>query len=379
MSFNWVSSDNVLLLNPRLPAETRSHYERAWKNLVEPSFEYQIGIATSGSSGDQGRLIALSKSSLLVSAHAVNERLRITQRDVWYKTLPDYHVGGLGIRARAHLSGSSVVESKMEKWDASAAYQELLNSRATLTAMVPTQLFDFVKLDLRAPPMLRAVVIGGGRLEKDLHSRALNLGWPALPSYGLTECCSQVATAVSQYELGLKPLGHVDLRIGEGDRIEISSASLLTGQVVFDARMNSYFTDPKIEGWFRTEDRGQIDEKGILTVLGRTQDFVKVGGEGVVLSKLEEILERVRLQTGFGHDVAVLAAEDERLGAKIVFITDANAEALEILVEKFNSAVMPFERVRSVHRVASLPRSSIGKLLRVQALSLVGLKPVSHD
>ena len=375
MILNWVSNENVLLLNPRLQPEVKQRYEYAWKNLVDRSFEGEVGIATSGSSGEQGRLIAVSKSALMVSAQAVNERLQVTKEDVWYKTLPNFHVGGLGILARAHLSSSRVVEALSERWDAARAHKELADCRATITAMVPTQLFDLIQLGLHAPPSLRAIVIGGGRLEAAVQARALALGWPALPSYGLTECCSQVCTALTAMDSRLVPLNHVDLRIGAGDRIEVSSASLLTGQVVFDSKMNAHFTDPKIDGWFTTEDRGQIDSHGVLTVLGRAQDFVKVGGEGVIMSRLEEQLDRLRLQTKFVHEAVVLAAFDDRLGAKIVLIS--NTDQTSELVEAFNAAVLPFERIRSVHQVAALPRSALGKLLRTQALALVGLKAIA--
>lgn len=376
MNLNWVSNDNVLLLNPRLPSDLRARYEFAWNNLVSSSFDGQIGIATSGSSGDYGRLIAISKSSVLVSANAVNERLRATKSDIWLKTLPDFHVGGLGIHARAHLSRSRVVESRLAKWDAAEAHRELVQSGATLLSLVPTQLFDFVSLRLPAPAPLRAVVVGGGRLEETLRQDAVKLGWPVLPSYGLTECCSQVATAVHPRDPALKVLSHVDLRIGIDDRIEISSASLLTGQVVFDERLNAHFTDPTVEGWFRTEDRGFLNTDGTLMVTGRAQDFVKIGGEGVVLSRLEEKLERLRRETNFPHDAVLLAAQDDRLGAAIVIISSGDPAKL---VEKFNVEVLPFERIRAVHKVASLPRSALGKILRTQALALVGLKPVAHE
>jgi acyl-coenzyme A synthetase/AMP-(fatty) acid ligase len=35
-------------------------------------------------------------------------------------------------------------------------------------------------------------------------------------------------------------------------------------------------------------------------------------------------------------------------------------------VDTFNDRVHPFERIREVHRVASIPRSPLGKLLRAQ-------------
>ena len=38
---------------------------------------------------------------------------------------------------------------------------------------------------------------GGGAVSDELYRDARALGWRVLPSYGMTECCSQVATALS--------------------------------------------------------------------------------------------------------------------------------------------------------------------------------------
>jgi len=128
-------------------------------------------------------------------------------------------------------------------------------------------------------------------------------------------------------------------------------------------------------------------------VIGRSQDFIKVGGEGIVLSRLEERFEALKLalqlqlqlqltQTwNLRFDAAILGAADPRLGAIVVLITDAATEeavtAVHRLVDEFNHTVMPFERIRGIHRVSRLPRTELGKLLRREALVLAGLEPVA--
>jgi O-succinylbenzoic acid--CoA ligase len=405
-SFAWESKENALLLNPRLGAVERARFEEAWRTHVESRFEGQVGIATSGSSGEgHGRVILLSKNALLTSAQAVNWHLHASASDVWMKTLPDFHVGGFGILARAHLNGARIVESRLVKWEPAAFHAELNEARATLLSLVPTQLHDLVAQGLASPKELRAVVIGGARLSTGLYERARRLRWPVLPSYGLTECCSQVATAglesldetpapssaiESKALPPIKPLTHVKVRIGANDAIEIASPALLTGQLVFDSQGHACYKDPKIHdsnakadgpaarGWLRTEDRGRIEGDGSLTVLGRTIDFVKIGGEGVLLSRLEEVFERVRLEAGFRGEAVVLVAHDERLGARIVLVTEREESAVEPLIAAFNERVMPFERIRETRRLAKMPRSAIGKLLRFEALAAVGFKPVEH-
>jgi len=367
------SRENDLLLNPRLSAATRTVFTQAWRELVEPRFHGQVGIATSGSTGDShGRLIALSRTALISSARAVNYRLQIGPRDVWLKVLPDFHVGGLGIRVRASLSGSRVVDSRLERWDAAAFMSELQESRATLLSLVPTQVFDLVRLRRRPPHSLRAVIVGGGRLEPSLHEEGVALGWPLLVSYGLTECCSQVATAISPRDRRMRPLAHVQVKIGADERIEIRSAALLTGQVVFTENSASFLEVPR-DSWFRTEDCGRIESDGSLTVFGRAGDFVKIGGEGVVMSRLEDRLDRLRVALSFNEDAALIAAPDARLGASVVLLTNADSTSVSRLLEAFNRDVLPFERIRAVYYLAELPRSPLGKLLRTQAIAAAGI------
>lgn len=377
---DWRSSENNLLLNPRLPENERALYESAWQWIcAELGFRGQIGIATSGSSGsNRGKLVLLSRTAILANARSANERLDSTSSDIWMRTLPSFHVGGLSIYARAFLSGAKVVESQATKWNAREFARELEQARATLLSLVPTQVFDLVEEGLCSPPNLRAVIVGGGRLRPDLHVRALELGWPVLPSYGLTECGSQVATALTPEDPRLMPLSHAKLRIRRPEgRIEIRSEALLTGWIEFDATGKACFRDPKIDGWYLTEDHGRVESDGSLVVLGRSVDFVKIGGEGVSLSRLEEKLAAVKDELKWKGDVAVLAAYDERLGARIVLLTSAHDDTTA-LVERFNREVMPFERIRSVHVLPELPKSPLGKLLRGEALAMAGLKPVSQ-
>jgi o-succinylbenzoate---CoA ligase len=378
---DFSSQANTLLLNPRLQADVRENFAGAWKKFVDENLTSQIGIATSGSSGDaQGRLIVLSKAALQTSARAVNEHLGATSADIWFKALPDFHVGGLGILIRAELSGAKVFESRLNKWDAVEFVHEITAAGATLASLVPTQVFDLVQAKVAAPTQLRAIVVGGGRLEPSVHEAALALGWPCLVSYGLTECCSQVATARRPDDRRLFPLKHVQVRTNSADaadsselgRIEIKSEALLTGQIVFAnaGLTGAKFVRHQVGKWFQTEDCGSVEADGSLEISGRTVDFVKIGGEGVLLSRLQDRLERMRSESAF-PDSVLLAVADERLGAKIVLLTVAEGSSAQGLMERFNQQVMPFERIRSVHRVSEIPRSPLGKLLRAEALRLL--------
>jgi len=344
---DWTGRESHVLLNPRMPPE-----EAARLRSLVIDLEAHLWLATSGTTGAL-KLAALSKDALLASAAAVNRHLVADARDVWCCVLPAFHVGGLGIFARGFLSGARVT---CAQWNAG---EFAVNGEMTLASLVPAQVSDLVELRLPAPANLRVVVVGGGLLPDALYAGARALGWPLLPSYGMTETCSQVATAtLGSPELLL--LDHVEARTEPDGRLAFRGASLLTGYAT-----EGGFVDPKTsDGWFVTEDLGAIDGNR-LHVEGRRGDFVKIGGESVDLTRLDAILASIA-----GRHAAVVAVPEPRLGQVIQLAIDPFGDA-EGIVAAFNAEVHPFERARGLHRVAEIPRSPLGKLLRIKLLEMI--------
>jgi len=367
---DWDSQDNEVLFNPRIPFEERRTLLNAIHGIDSP--QAHVWIATSGSSGNL-KWTLLSKKAILESARAVNRHLLSTSSDVWFNVLPHFHVGGLGVIARGLLSNAKVIHLNSTHWHPEAFVAELTHSKATLTSLVPTQIFDLVFHHLNAPRDLRAVIVGGGTLSESLYEKALCLGWKLLPSYGLTECASQVATAsLDSWEGGvfpsLTPLDHVKLMLDEQGYLKIESPSLLTAYANV-VQSSCVLTDPKSMGWFKTEDKPIIDNQKIVKIQ-RAGSFVKIGGESVDLLRLEKILEEIKLALKISCDVALIAREDARLGHMIhLAVASSGSASIHALVEDFNQKVLPFERIRQTHHLSKIPRSPLQKVLRQELLA----------
>lgn len=374
MTMDWTSSQSEILMNPRHSSEDRACFSKIL--TFSHHLPAHVWIATSGSTATlpgQVKWVGLSKEALLHSALAVNRHLQSSPSDTWIHCLPDFHVGGLGIWARSTLSGAKVIDCKgpSVKWDPIAFYEAICAHQGTLTSLVPTQLFDLLSLGLHAPPSLRAAIIGGYRLSEPLAIKAKELGWPILPSYGSTECASQVATT----DLGsphLKILSHMQVRQTDQGRLSIKSDALFTCYALVHGKEVS-FVDPKEEGWFHTEDMGHV-EGGILRIEGRSGSVVKVAGENVSLTKLETLFENLKAQREVQDDLALIAFPDQRLGHAIHLAISAlqlNRPVRE-LIEAFNVQVMPYERIRKVHLLPTpLPRSPLFKLLSRELIDQV--------
>ena len=363
----WENAEPAVLLNPRFPAEERARLDRRVAAL--PPFEDHVWLATSGTSGPV-KLVALSRRAILASAAAVNHHLRATAADTWLHVLPLFHVGGLGILARARLTGSRVHGEHDHggmppPWSAERFVTAVRESQATLSALVPAQVHDLVSDSHAAPPGLRAVVVGGGALPDILYQRARALSWPLLPSYGATECASQIATAslTSLDRPGfpdLPLLPHVKARETEDGYLAFQSAALFTAYASEPTDGHTVvLEDPKQDGWWTSEDRGQVRDDESLVVAGRDTDFVKIGGENVYLPRLEAVLQAARMEQAFPGDVALVAAPDARLGHVVILVTSgADGPARDALRHAFNARVLPFERARAVHDLAINPPHS---------------------
>jgi len=353
---NWTDEESHLLLNSRMLEDEKEELRHLHAQFARKS---HIWIASSGSSKSAGqslKLIALSKEAFLASAKAVNTHLESSKEDVWLQTLPRFHVGGLSIETRAFLSGAKIVSQN--NWSAEEFIAQIQSQHVTLSSLVPTQVYDLIQTGQKAPSSLRAIVIGGAALSENLYREAIGLDWPLLPSYGMTECCSQIATAsLNTWKSGdraLQILSHVRARTTDENVLEVSSPALLTG---FAQRVDgkAIWQDPKVAGWYRSQDLVRV-ENGILTPMGRNSDFVKISGEGVDLQRLRELLEKIaqRSLPGAWQSLNLMAVPDERRG-HILVLQALEGTIADPIRDLFNQQVAPFERIQEIRSVRELP------------------------
>ena len=353
---NWDVMGSALLLNPRLDPALREQM----LSTDFPELPDHVWMASSGTSG-RAKVVALSRSAIEASAAAVNRHLGVSPTDQWINPLPLFHVGGLGMVVRATLLKTPCHLS--EKWDPREFVRRSMECGATLSSLVPAQVHDLASARLRCPSSMRALVVGGGVLDEGLRVRAARLGWHLLPSYGMTETASQVATAKPGAKdcSWLSLLDHMEARLGEGGMLELRGPSLLTGWMLFDPDGSALWEDPKRDGWFRASDRVELRD-GQLRFIGRADDLVKIRGELVDVAALESELQS-RVKSGL---VRIDVEPDERNGSALSVVAEnanAEAEAREAL-----DVFPPYARP-SAFRVGPVQVSPLGKKIRRKNIS----------
>lgn len=200
----------------------------------------------------------------------------------------------------------------------------------------------------------------------ELYTQAADLGWPLVPTYGMTETSSQIATATPG-DPRLKILPHIEFKVSENGTLSIKSEALLSAYALnFNNRF--WVEDPKRDGWFETSDRVNIIDNTYLEVIGRTDDMIKIGGEAVIFSALEKKLENLVHKHTKSQGFALRLVEDERLGNKLELLVEENVEdeKVQLIRMAFDASVLLYERIREVVRVNSIPRSPLGKILHTK-------------
>lgn len=315
-------------------------------------------LFTSGTTG-VAKAARLSHGALEAAASASVAALGVQSSDRWLCCLPLCHVAGLSIAVRAAVQGvPMVLLGRPEPTRVLAALQD---HRCTLASLVPAALVRVLAIapDTRAPPSLRALLLGGGPIAADLLARAHACGWPALPTYGLTESCAQVATARPNRP-GLHPLAGVELRLDAVDPDGVGEILVRTAQC-----MTGYLDDPAASaatlagGWLHTGDLGRLGPDG-LEVLARRTDLILRGGENIYPAAIEGVLAAV---PGV-REVAVVGLPDAAWGqivaAWVVGPPDIAADLDAALL-----ALAPFKRPTRLWLTQTpLPRVGIGKVAR---------------
>lgn len=358
---DWTSGESHWMINPQLPREELQLIDKM--KLRAPQLSGVIWIRSSGSqSQGRTRFFALTKVAFLESARSVNQFLECRRTDIWLKTLPSFHVGGLAQWARAFDSKSQLVEQK--KWNAKDFCKLAESSGVTLSALVPTQVFDLVQLELIAPPRLRAVIVGGDHLSQSLYFQARKLGWPILPSYGMTEVASQIATASlnsleSEKYPGLEILPHMELSTVDNGQLTVRSKSLFVGELI--ANKGEVLWSPR-QGEFVAADQVKI-QGSQLQFLSRSQSSVKVLGEWVSLQKIAQQVES-EISMERIHEFQVLACPHERDGNEIcIGVESHDFQFWESRVAQVNLNLAAYEKIKCIYFLNSIPRSELGKPL----------------
>lgn len=167
------------------------------------------------------------------------------------------------------------------------------------------------------------ILCGGAALDHGLNRFYVRIGLPIYEGWGLTEGSTACVNYPGEVKIGTvgPPLPGVKVKLGENDEI------LLGGPTV----MKGYYRNPEAteavlddEGWLHTGDKGKIDEKGRLSIVGRVKEQFKLSsGEYLSPSRIEHMLNQHPLV-----DLSMVIGEKRKYAACLLFVDHAGLKRL---------------------------------------------------
>jgi len=184
-----------------------------------------------------------------------------------------------------------------------------------------TSLLDAPGFDAHHAELMESVGLGGSPVPGAVCDRAEGLGIRTTRCYGSTEhptisgARNSDPPELRKYTDG-GLLDGVEVRIVDDDGRDVPPGTV--GEVLSRGPdLFAGYTDPALtraavdaDGWYHTEDLGNLDERGFLTITDRKKDIIIRGGENVSAAEVETLLLRM---PGVS-ETAVVAAPDVRLG-----------------------------------------------------------------
>jgi acyl-CoA synthetase (AMP-forming)/AMP-acid ligase II len=354
--------------------------ERPQPVAVDPA-DPALVIFTSGTTGTPKGAI-LSHGAVVGHMREWTDHLGLGPEDSSIMASPLFWTFGCTMNAAVPLFvGSSI--ALLERFAARPFLRAMLDLGVSHLQGVPTQ-YEMALAEADEDDDLsgiRVIQLGGSASAEDLAVRLLRRAPEAkiISAYGLTE-----AVAVSTWTEPDDPLadatgtvGHVSPDLEGGLRDPVGGAKVPTGEVGElwlrgPSVMSGYIggeSGVDADGWLHTGDLMRADERGYLTVVGRSVDAFKRGGMNVYPAETELLL----IEHPAVRGAAIVGVPDERLGevgaAFVVLDPEAEASAAE-LVGWCEERLARYKVPAHVRFVDELPLTLTGKVKKYEVRKL---------
>jgi acyl-CoA synthetase (AMP-forming)/AMP-acid ligase II len=336
----------------------------------KPSHPSRQVIMTSGTTGAPRG--AARNGGTVGDAAAALSRIPLRARETTVLAAPAFHAWGLGHLSLAMLLGSTVVLQR--RFDPHRVLAAVEEHRATTLVVVPVmidKLLGAMKEKTYDVSSVRVIASSGSALPGDVVERVAAVFGPVLYNlYGSTEVAYAAVAgpedlAADPRTAGRPPLG-VRLRVVDEQGNDVPAGT--PGRIFVGSGLSfGGYTDgtdkDRLDGLVSTGDLGLLDESGRLTVLGRDDDMVVIGGENVYPGQVEDVLA----EDPSVEEVAVVDEPDDTYGVRLVAHVvprpggTVDEKALQDLVR---SKLARFAVPREIRLRGELPRNATGKVLK---------------
>jgi acyl-CoA synthetase (AMP-forming)/AMP-acid ligase II len=333
-------------------------------------------IYTSGTTG-RPKGVGLTHRSMLTAARAQADHMQLRKQDVLQLCLPLNHVGGITICALSMMLGGGTIDLIAE-FKADLVLRRMSLHPPSLVAGVPTMMQLLLSSPLQAEVNLdgvRLIFVGGSNADPELLDRLMSrMPHAALMNlYGLSETSGAIVMTpwdCSPEDLSTSigsTIGDAEVKVidpcGAPMPVGMLGELCFRGAGVFGGYLGSSPHDSAFteDGWLRTGDLGSIDDRGFITLKGRSKDMYIQAGFNVYPAETEAFIARhpgVLMVAGIGVPDPVLG----EIGRYYIIRRGGNEMKAADVISWCEQGLADYKIPRQVVFCDTLPLTPAGKI-----------------
>lgn len=367
--------------------ERAAHHADVHEPVTRQADDLAAILYTSGTTG-RSKGAMLTHGNLLSNAQMLRDYWGWQPDDVLIHALPIFHVHGLFVAIHgALINGSPMLW--MAKFDPKAAIGWF--PRATVFMGVPTlyvRMLAEPALSPGAAHHMRLFISGSAPLLiETFKAWQERTGQTILERYGMSETImltSNPYRADARHEgqserrggtvgfplpgVGVRIVGedNAPVPVGEIGGIQVRGPNVFKGYWRMPEKTREEFTP---DGWFKTGDVGRQDERGYITIVGRSKDLIISGGYNVYPAEVEGYINEL---PGVAESAVVGVPHPDfgEVGVAVVVPRAGAVVVADDILSTLKAQLANFKVPKRCVVVADLPRNTMGKvqknLLRAQ-------------
>ncbi len=336
-------------------------------------------LYTSGTTG-RSKGAMLTHGNLLSNAVMLKDYWGWVPGDVLIHALPIFHVHGLFVAIHAALlNGSKMIW--LAKFDPRAAIAAM--ARATVFMGVPTLYVRMLAeqgLTPEAARHMRLFISGSAPLLIETFQEwQRRTGHTILERYGMSETIMLTSNpyqadarhgdqderrgATVGFPLpgvGLRVVddANQDLPVGEIGNIQVRGPNVFQGYWRMPEKTAEEFTP---DGWFKTGDVGKVDERGYVSIVGRSKDLIISGGYNVYPAEIEGYINEM---PGVAESALVGVPHPDfgEVGVAVVIAKPGAQLDGEAIITALKGQLANFKIPKRCFVATELPRNTMGKV-----------------
>ena len=303
--------------------------------------------------------------------------------DVVMSTLPTFHAFGFAVTTLMPLTEGVPIVCHPDPTDVATIAGGIEKYHGTILVGTPTFLRLYSinkKVSSESMQSLRLIFAGAEKLRNEVRNTfEAKFNKEICEGYGTTETSPAVSinlppnTSGPRAKIGtvgrtlegtefkiVDPDSLDELAIGEDGLILIGGPQLMKGYLNMPEKTAESIEIIDGYRWYRSGDKGHLDEDGYLTIVDRYSRFAKIGGEMVSLTTVEEqILEALK---NANVEVAATCLPDQRKGERIVLLATEGVTKEVLQKALIDAKVNPLYHPAKVYSVKEIPKLGSGKI-----------------